>query len=368
MALPPEDQASLRQWNAAHPYEDQYNTVTGKKIPGSAKPQPAPAASKPASQASGGGSASKSTAKASGGGSTAAKTTATKTPSIDPNELANKYGLTKALMDSSPELKSLINQAVAGGWDTSMFQARLQNTNWYKSMTDTRRKMIVMQTQDPATYWRLWSQSYDHVQNLAAQMGANPDDSAMLDPIAAQLFFEGWTDERIRTELGMHIQFGNAGLAHGQAGAIQNSINSYSYAMGVQNSDQWTRDQIMKVMSGKATEQDVKNEVMQQAIASFPQYTDQIKGGMTVADLAAPYTQSMSQILEIAPGQINLFDPTIRKTMSYRDPAGTGAAKPLWQFQNELREDERWKKTQNAQDSIMGTAKSILQTFGKLGV
>ena len=40
MALLPEDQASLKAWNAAHPYEDQYNVATGKKIAGTAKPNP----------------------------------------------------------------------------------------------------------------------------------------------------------------------------------------------------------------------------------------------------------------------------------------------------------------------------------------
>jgi hypothetical protein len=39
-------------------------------------------------------------------------------------------------------------------------------------------------------------------------------------------------------------------------------------------------------------------------------------------------------------------------------------AKPLWQFENELRSDPRWKKTQNAQDSLMQVGHQVLADFG----
>jgi len=72
----------------------------------------------------------------------------------------------------------------------------------------------------------------------------------------------------------------------------------------------------------------------------------------------------MSQILEIPSGSVNLFDNTVRNALSWKDPAGAVGAKPIWQFQNDLRQDERWKKTQNAQDAAMGTAHKVLQDFG----
>jgi hypothetical protein len=72
----------------------------------------------------------------------------------------------------------------------------------------------------------------------------------------------------------------------------------------------------------------------------------------------------MAQVLELPPGQVNMFDPTIRKAMSYKDSAGQAAPQPLWDFQNSLRKDPRWAKTQNAQDAAMGTAHKILSEFG----
>jgi len=134
--------------------------------------------------------------------------------------------------------------------------------------------------------------------------------------------------------------------------------------MGVQNSDWWIQDAVRAVVRGSKSEQDFKNDITSQAIAAFPQYEKQLRAGSTLSDLAQPYTQSMSQILEIPPGTVNMFDPTIRKAMSFKDAAGAASAMPLWDFQNSLRKDDRWKKTQNAQDSTMGVAHKVLQDFG----
>ena len=83
-----------------------------------------------------------------------------------------------------------------------------------------------------------------------------------------------------------------------------------------------------------------------------------------MSDLASSYMQDYQKILEVGPGQLNLFDPTLTKALQYKDPSGQNASMPLWQFDQTLRNDPRWKQTQNAQDSVMGTAHSILQSFG----
>ena len=152
----------------------------------------------------------------------------------------------------------------------------------------------------------------------------------------------------------------------GKAGQIQSELNSYAYQMGVQNADWWQQSAVRNIMTGQKNLQDYKNEIMGQSIAAFPGLEKQLRAGSTLADLAQPYTQSMSQILEIPSGNINMFDPTIRNALSYRDPSGSSSTKPLWQFQNDLRQDDRWKKTQNAQDAAMGTAHQVLQQFGVL--
>lgn len=321
-------------------------------------PNPDQNLSAPAAPKSGGGSPSKS--KPSGGGGSPA---ASPNLSIDAATLAQQYGFTLAFLKAYPELNALFNQAVAGGWSADRFTAGLKSTNWYQNFSDSQRKALVLQATDPASYNQQLNSDLVHVRDLAAQMGVDPNDGSMIT-IATKYLQGGWNDEQARAELGLHLNFNSAGMIGGEAGKELDTLNQYMYQMGVKNSDDWVRQNVISIVSGKGSEDDAKNQIMQQAMAAFPQYADQIKGGMTVESLAQPYMQSMNQILEIPAGQINLFDPTIKNAMSYKDPAGTGSALPLWQFQNQLREDPRWSATKNAQDAAMGTAHKVLQDFG----
>lgn len=285
-------------------------------------------------------------------------------PAIDQGILAQQYGFTLSVMNSNPELAGLFNQAVSQQWTPDRFKAAVQNTNWYKSMADTQRKALLLQATDPATYGKLWGDTNEHVRNLASTMGVSPDDWGTILKVSGGIIMNGWSDERARNELGLHLNFGNSGLIGGAAGQAMDSLNAYAYSMGVKNADSWSRQKVMDIVRGVGNEQSAKNEILEQSIAMFPQYEKQLRAGMTAESLAQPYTQSMQQILEVPAGSVNLFDPTIKAAMSYRDPTGTGAAQPLWQFQNSLRQDPRWSKTQNAQDAAMGTAHKVLADFG----
>jgi hypothetical protein len=293
-----------------------------------------------------------------GGATTAAK------PSLDRDVLAQQYGFTLSFLNAYPEVGALFDQAVKEGWSADMFQARFKNSNWYKSMSDSQRKAALLSQSDPAEWSALWNRTQNHVIQMMSDAGAFDNNWDHINAIAGKIIWEGWNDERARQEVGQWVVFGPNGMAGGKAGETQQELNQYAYNMGVKNSDQWMQDSIRSVMSGRDTTQSIKAQIANQAMAAFPSLSDQIKAGATVADLAQPYMQSMGQILELNPGEVNLFDPTIRNALGWKDSTGKAAAKPLWQFQNDLRSDDRWKSTKNAQDAIMGTAHSVLQQFG----
>jgi len=279
-------------------------------------------------------------------------------------EMARKFGYSAAFLNAYPEIKGLVQQAIDQDWTEEMFQARFKNTNFWRNLSEQHRKIAIMQTDDPAEYGALWNKTQQHVINLIGQMGGNANDWNLINKVAGQMIWEGWNDERGLQEIGMHITFGNTGMAGGKAGEAQMEINKYAYDMGVKNSDTWMQQALRDVMSGSKSMQDIKNQIMQQSIAAFPSYADQFKTGATLSDIAQPYLQSMSTILELAPGSVNLFDPTVRNALNFKGTDGKVTNKPLWQFQADLRSDPRWTKTQNAQDSLMGVGKKVLQDFG----
>jgi hypothetical protein len=58
---------------------------------------------------------------------------------------------------------------------------------------------------------------------------------------------------------------------------------------------------------------------------------------------------------------VDLFNSHVAKAMTTNNG---GQAYSIWQFENDLRKDPLWKKTQNAQDGAMQVAHQVLQNFG----
>lgn len=84
-----------------------------------------------------------------------------------------------------------------------------------------------------------------------------------------------------------------------------------------------------------------------------------------MAEIASPYLQSMQNILEIPLGGVSVQDKTIKSALQNKNKlTGQTEIMPLWQFENQLRSDPRWKKTQNAQNSMMQVAHQVLSDFG----
>lgn len=281
-------------------------------------------------------------------------------------ELAEQYGFVSSLLNSDKGLKDLFQQAVKGEWSSDKFQAKLRNTHWWKTHSQDERDYLVSLKSDPATARQSYNQNYTSARQLANSLGIVESDFTMkkIKEVAYNMTAKGWSEAQSRYYLGQYISFSN-NKHQGEGGDDWDQLHTYAYSMGVTKAGDWYGDASRKIVRGLATIQDYKSEINKQAKASFPQWSKQIDGGQTVADIASPYMQSMATILELPSGSTNLFDPTIKKALTYVNPATTKKeAMPLWQFENKLREDSRWKSTKNAQDSLMQVGHQVLTDFG----
>lgn len=304
-----------------------------------------------------GGASSPITTTSSGGGGGTAP--------ADRSATAEAYGFMEALFDSVPELKRLFDRAVKGGWAPQKFQASLRDTKWWKTTSASGRDFLMLQYGDPATAKQKMAQMRVKLTQYAKQMGAPASDRG-ITILVMKAIMGGWDDAQIRWELGKTVYQNLAGDKRpGEAGEIQDKLSEYAYAMGVPLSSKFLDDAASLIVSGRSTQQDYEDIIRRYAKASFGQWTKQIDSGQTVADLAAPYLQTMAQILELPAGSVDLFDKTVKGALQYKDPqSGKNSVKPLWQFENELRSDNRWKATKNAQDSMMQVAHQVLSDFG----
>ena len=297
----------------------------------------------------------------SGGGSTPV------TPKLDRNELAERYGLSSALINSSKELKSLFNKAVSGSWSPQRFQASLKNTRWWKTQSSTLRKYITTKHTDPATWHQSRGAAAATIRQMATKVGLTGVTKAQLESAIHKKLALGWSDSRLEDWLGARVKV-QAGVMLGEAGEVFDQLHELAYLNGVKLSTSWYERNARAVVSGRTTIQSHENHIRRVAATMHPAFAAQIQAGQNAMDLAAPYIKATAGILELAETDVDLFNPHIAKAMRAKPKAGSagsdGAQMPLWQFENELRKDPLWKKTNNARESMMTTARQVAKDLG----
>lgn len=299
-----------------------------------------------------------------GGGTPAIDTSSASGPIFDESTLEKQYGsIAVALGDT--ELQHLVQQAVNQGWDDDTFQGKLLDTKFFKKHTDDQRNWLLLQATDPQEAKHELNKQIAAVKQGASSLGVtlSPDE---VQHIAQQSLLNGWADDqqKLQKAIGAHFQMKQA-HASGVAGTLQDQFNQLAENYGIRVSDDTVARWIKRNFTGKMTADDVKAFFEQQALSMYPGLSDQIKQGMSVADVASTYRDSMAQILELDPNTINVFDPTVRKALQFQpDPTKPSELMPLWQFEQQVRKDPRWLNTQNAKQSVMDTGISILKDWG----
>jgi hypothetical protein len=286
---------------------------------------------------------------------------------LSSEELAEQYGYASAILNSNAELRRLFQQAVAGQWSPDRFAAKLRSTNWFRNNSERWRQTEALRLTDPKTFRAQLGQIHDSMRTIATEMGASIN-TANLGKLADQAYRFGWDENQMRRALGQYISV-SKGVARGQAAENLQNLRATAYANGVRYSDAWYQDAVRAIGTGTRTVDDYAMDIRKVAASAFPVFREQIMAGANVADVASPYVQSMGQLLELNPQDIDLFDPTIRSALSgARDPkTGEATSKSLWQFENDLRKDPRWAQTNNAREQTMSTVKQVLDSFGFQG-
>ena len=279
---------------------------------------------------------------------------------LDDSDYARDYGFQLAFLKSDPELYKLFKKAVDKGYDPQKFQAELMQTKWYRTHGENYRQTLALQKTDPATYKSRLASLVSQIADKAAAMGVTFSDKQLANLAEHSLMF-GWNENQLNNTMAKYITFSHA---KGAAGSNIAAMQQAAWKNGLKFSGDTYRTWAQRIARGDNTVEDFQAYVRKQAAGLAPSYAEELNGGIDLYDVAQPYMQSMAQLLELNPADIDLFDPTIRSALSGKGPDGKPTSKSLWQFENEVRQDPRWLQTKNAQDAVYGVSHQILQTFG----
>lgn len=295
----------------------------------------------------------------------------TKTPSQSQDEMAARYGWALSMLRSNPELSKLFDNAVAGNWDQNRFIASLRNTKWYKTRGEAQRQNEVLYRVDPAEYKRRALQKRAEIEDIYYQMYGQKPSAHVLTVMTNSAFAFGFSDAEIKNLVGSAANSAammKRGLG-GTLGEAERQIRSALEDYGLDFGEGWISRQLNYIATGRTDVTAIANYLKNGAIAKYGAYKGELEQGMTMRDIAEPFRQLMAKTLELSDKSISISDPSIQKALMFRAPAKGGkpggpSQLPLWQFESQLKNDPRWLGTQNAQDSVMGAARKVLQDWG----
>jgi hypothetical protein len=282
---------------------------------------------------------------------------------INQDDIEEEYGLSYALFKAYPELNDLLKKAISKNYTPQRFQVELRQSEWFKKHSDVWRENTALFYSDPATFEERLGTVSTKLQDLAASVGVTLGDSALARLSKRALLF-GMADEEIRDVLSNHVKPSDGGYGGDLAG-IESDLRQTAYANGVNLGDDQINKWMKAIVRGEANQEQYRNNIRSMAAAAFPLYGEQVKGGMDLIDVATPYLQSMTDVLEIAPGSTGLNDPMVRKALSgSRDASGAAVPMNTSEFEDMLRQDKRWGYTRKANDTAKGFAAAIARSWG----
>src|SRR5215472_5371972 len=283
----------------------------------------------------------------------------------DKETLASNYGMSYAFFQSAPpELKSLFQEAVKNTWTPDVFTAHLKQTKWWAANSGTMRQAAVLKSEDPATYQAQIAAAQSAAGAEAVKQGAILS-TAQLNKLATNIVTYGWNNEQVANFLGQYVDFNDKHVIGGQAGQIYNQLRQYAYQQGVQLSDNTIKTYAQYVVRGLSDMNGIMNQIQGTAAGKYPAFAQQIQAGATVKDMTAPYEQIMAKELNIDPQSIDPSNKLIQQAINQRDAKGQPApAMSLTDFQNLVRNQSDWGKTQAAINTTGQVARQVLQNLG----
>ncbi len=289
-----------------------------------------------------------------------------------------QYGYLGTLAASVPDLGKLIQDALHGNWSNDEFSRNLQDSSWWKHNADSVKQNLILKATKPGEWTQKEGDLVTKTRLMAAQMGVYLGDGSKsnLYKIVHTAMSLGWDETRIRQSIGEHWQFVKGKEATGTAGEITQKIRQQNASYGITYAPESVARATKNVLTGRSSIESYKAAALQAAKGKYAAFADQLDQGLTMHDIAEPYRQSMSALLEIAPEKVDLYNTTIQKALTARLPSdpqsGTSAsggkakpgAMPLWQFEQQVRADPRRDKTKGATNEVYDALSNIGQSWG----
>lgn len=279
--------------------------------------------------------------------------------------IAADYGWAYSVLKDNPQLFKVFEEAVENSWSPQRFIAEIQDTNWFRKHSDSWRQATYLQSTDPATYRKRVGEIARQIQDAAGSLGIEPG-GPQIGEWAEQALKFGWDQAKINNVLANSVKITGQHTVGGSLAQTQDRLEGFAYANGVTVNKPTMQSWLRQVVRGNATVEEYEQYITKMAVAAYPNWKRELEAGMTVAEIAEPYRNTMAQLLEMNPADVSINNRTIRTALSRKQDDGSWTQMSLSDFEDLVRKDPRWQYTDNAREQVSGIVASLAQTFGEM--
>jgi hypothetical protein len=141
----------------------------------------------------------------------------------------------------------------------------------------------------------------------------------------------------------------------------EQAISNTAINNGIKLNDAQLKSYVAGIKAGKSIEE-TQQEIRNIAALGMPDgIKKMIAAGTDLDAIYSPYKRSMAASLDINPDTIDLNDPTLRQAI------GPDKEMSLYDFKKAIRQDKRWKYSEEANDEVSAMINQVKRDFGFMG-
>jgi hypothetical protein len=284
--------------------------------------------------------------------------------------ISNRWGFAYAVINQDRALKRFFNKKVTeylrnpSGFSKEAFFLELEKQPFAQKYSTAAIEDMNFQARYPEIYRQQIDGEVEELRDITLNMGAQLDEQELYR-LAQDKRRLRLTDAQVTNRLANDYLVAREGRFTGAAGNKQDQLNRWARSNGLSLSPDVVQKYVRRIAAGDMTEDDVKNDLRRTyLLGAYPAWADRIEQGFDPSEIAAPYKSKMAALLEIDEEQIDLNDSLLQRAMQGVGADGKPKVTPLYEFDREIRNDQRWQYTNNAKETYSGMADQLLKMFG----
>jgi hypothetical protein len=286
-------------------------------------------------------------------------------PEAKPKPTMGDYGYVKAFLTAHPDVRKVVERAIAHGYTQQRLQAEVKGTKWWKTRTESQRSWDVLSTENPAEAKRKLAEAKAQIITHAASLGVQLE-KGDADRYAKSFVVNGSTAEEQAVVLANEFGLPGAGKATtGTAAQYEEAMKGQAASYGVSLSRDTQQSYIRKMLAGKLDPAGFEDVMREQAKVLYPPIAKQLDAGMTVAQYLNPFMEIASNELGIPTEAMSTTDPKWTKVLT----GANGVPMDSDQWTKTIRNDPtyRWGETLNAKQQGASLAGKMASLMGASG-